>query len=129
MSVIEEGTRTNQHRFSRHKGTALRPVNDRVLVSDMYFGEKKTSGGIILTDDDGQERGVYPRWGKVYAKGHENKDEFNVGDWVLVEHGRWTRGFNMELPDEDEVAVLRTVDASGILAYQKEEPNVAYIGT
>ena len=96
MSVIEEGTRTNQHRFSRHKGTALRPVNDRVLVSDMYFGEKKTSGGIILTDDDGQERGVYPRWGKVYAKGKSNKDEYQVGDWILISHGRWTRGICLE---------------------------------
>ena len=107
----------------------IRPIHDRVIVRQMHFGEMVTKSGLILGSDDGKEHGINPRWGKVYAKGHENKDEFNVGDWVLVEHGRWTRGFNMELPDEDEVAVLRTVDASGILAYQKEEPNVAYIGT
>ena len=107
----------------------IRPIHDRVIVRQMHFGEMVTKSGLILGSDDGKELGIKPRWGKVYAKGHENKDEFNVGDWVLVEHGRWTRGFNMELPDEDEVAVLRTVDASGILAYQKEEPNVAYIGT
>lgn len=107
----------------------IRPIHDRVIVRQMHFGEMVTKSGLILGSDDGKEHGIKPRWGKVYAKGHENKDEFNVGDWVLVEHGRWTRGFNMQLPDEDEVAVLRTVDASGILAYQKEEPNVAYIGT
>ena len=46
----------------------LRPVKNRVLVTDMFFGEQKTKGGIIISDDDGQTRGIYPRWGKVYAK-------------------------------------------------------------
>ena len=125
MSVIEDGTRTNQHRFSRHKGTALRPVNDRVLVSDMYFGEKKTSGGIILTDDDGQERGVYPRWGKVYAKGKSNKDEYQVDDWILIAHGRWTRGICLETENED--IVLRMVEAESILAYSDDPPHEAQV--
>ena len=105
----------------------IRPLHDRVIVREMHFGEMKTSGGLILTADDGKDHGIKPRWGKVYAKGHENKDEFEVGDWILVEHGRWTRGFKMQLPDEIEVAVLRTVDPTGILAYQTEEPDMAYI--
>ena len=105
----------------------IRPLHDRVIVREMHFGEMKTQGGIILTHDDGKDRGIKPRWGKVYAKVHENKDEFEVGDWILVEHGRWTRGFNMQLPDEDEVCVLRTIDPTGIIGYQKEEPDMAYI--
>ncbi len=32
---------------------------DQVLVTDMQFGEQKTSGGIILGDDDGKTRGIY----------------------------------------------------------------------
>ena len=35
----------------------------------------------------------------------------------------------MQLPDEDEVAVLRTIDPTGILAYQKEEPDNAYVSS
>jgi len=106
----------------------IKPIHDRVIVRQMHFDEMVTKGGIILPSDDGKSHGVKPRWGKVYAKGHENKDEFEVGDWVLVEHGRWTRGYNMQLPDEEEVAVLRTVEAEGILAWQKEDPDNAYLG-
>ena len=106
----------------------VRPIHDRVIVRQMNFDEMVTKGGIILPSDDGKSHGVNPRWGKVYAKGHENRDEFEVGDWVLVEHGRWTRGFNMQLPDEEEVAVLRTIEAEGILAWQKEDPDNAYLG-
>ena len=106
----------------------IKPIHDRVIVRQMNFDEMVTKGGIILPSDDGKSHGVKPRWGKVYAKGHENRDEFEVGDWVLVEHGRWTRGFNMQLPDEEEVAVLRTIEAEGILAWQKEDPDDAYLG-
>ena len=49
----------------------ITPLKKRVLVSDMHFGESKTKGGIILTDDDGSEGGIHPRWGKVYAIGDE----------------------------------------------------------
>ena len=52
----------------------LRPIHDRVLVTEMEFGEQKTSGGIIMPGDDGIARGIHPRWGKVIAKGHENND-------------------------------------------------------
>ena len=112
--------------YTVYKGH-IKPIHDRVIVRQMHFGEMQTKSGLILPSDDGKSHGVKPRWGKVYAKGHENKDEFEVGDWVLVEHGRWTRGYNMQLPDEEEVAVLRTVEADGILAWQEEEPDNAYI--
>ena len=40
---------------------SLTAVGNRVLVSDMEFGEQTTKGGIILTSDDGNVRGIYPR--------------------------------------------------------------------
>ena len=55
--------------LSKIKGTPL-AVGNRVIVSDMYFGEQKTTGGLIIKDDDGTTRGIYPRWAKVYSKGH-----------------------------------------------------------
>ena len=69
---------------------SLKPIQNRVLVSHMHFGEQKTAGGLIIRSDDGETRGIYPRWGKVYAKGPTNDDAYEIGDWVLVEHGRWT---------------------------------------
>ena len=36
----------------------LRPIHNRVIVSDMEFGEQTTKGGIIIAADDGNVRGV-----------------------------------------------------------------------
>ena len=99
---------------------SLRPLHDQVIVSDMYFGEQKTKGGLIVLDDDGTSRGIYPRWGKVYAKGPKNKDDYAVGEWVLVEHGRWTRGCKID-NGNDEI-MLRMIEAESILAYSQEKP-------
>lgn len=106
----------------------LKPIRDRVIVSDMHFGEQRSSGGIVILGDDGKDRGIYPRWGKVYAKGPENVDEYQVGDWILVEHGRWTRG--VEIDDgESELKTIRAVDVKCILLWSKEKPNDAMIAS
>jgi co-chaperonin GroES (HSP10) len=106
----------------------FRPIYDLVIVSDMNFGEQVTAGGIIITSDDGKDRGVKPRWGKVYSKGPENKDEYNVGDWILVEHGRWTRGFKVE-DGSGETQTLRTVEGESVCAWQTEKPQDVISGT
>mgnify|MGYP001157135972 FL=1 len=98
----------------------LRPIHDRVLVTEMEFGEQKTSGGIIMPGDDGIARGIHPRWGKVIAKGHENNDDYEVGDWILVEHGRWTRGITLE--NSKGKVVVRAVEAESVLGTSKEKP-------
>jgi co-chaperonin GroES (HSP10) len=107
------------------KGT-VKAVGNRVLVSDMYFGEQVTKGGIVITSDDGKSRGIYPRWAKVYCKGPQNKDPYEIGQWILVEHGRWTRSFKVE--DSDSEKELRMVEAESILAYADERPNETFIG-
>lgn len=103
-----------------------RAIGDRILVTDMNFGEQVTSSGIILTSDDGKTRGVHPRWGKVYSKGPENKDPYSIGDWVLIEHGRWTRGIKM-YDGVDEIEV-RMIDTECVLAWSDEEPEGLLIG-
>lgn len=108
------------------KVKSVKAVSDRVLVSDMYFGEQKTASGLIITSDDGKTRGVYPRWGKVYAKGPHNKEPYEVGQWVYIEHGRWTRGVNIE--DDEGEKTIRMVDPEAILAYADEKPNDIRIG-
>ena len=104
----------------------LKAIGNRVLVTNMNFGEQKTSGGIVLTSDDGKTRGIYPRWGKVYHKGPDNKDSYDVGDWILVEHGRWTRGIALE--DDTGEFEVRMVKAESVLAVSDSKPEEANIG-
>ena len=104
----------------------INPIQDNVLVSDMYFGEQTTEGGLIISDDDGKTRGIYPRWGKVYKKGPNNKDPFEVGQWILVEHGRWSRGFRIN--DGNGEKTLRLIDRKSVLLYSDKKPTGAQLG-
>jgi len=104
----------------------LTPIKDHVLVTDLYFGEQKTKGGIIVRDDNGTARGVYPRWARVWAKGPNNTDPYEVGEYVLIEHGRWTRKIDCDVDGEE--ITLHRVDIDAILAVSNEKPNELQIG-
>lgn len=97
------------HQIQRN---SLRPLNDSVVVADMVFDERITNGGIVLLNDNGKGTGIRPRWAQVYAVGPEQRD-VKVGDWILVAHGRWTRGIEVE--DETGKHTLRRVDPADIL--------------
>ena len=111
--------------FNTVKGN-LKPIKDKVIVSDMHFGEQKTASGIIIRDDDGTAHGVHPRWGRVWAKGPTNEEEYEVGDWILIEHGRWTHGIKLET-DAGDITV-RMVDNKDILMASKDKPNDVILG-
>jgi len=96
------------------------PIKDTVIVSNMEFGMQTTKAGIVLTSDNGKAEGIYPRWGRVWAIGPEQTD-VQVGEWVLVEHGRWGRTVELELNDND-IIELRRVDTKAILATADEKP-------
>lgn len=95
------------------------PLKDHILVHNMEQGEKVTKGGIILSDDNGKDRGIRPRWCQVYKVG-ANIDYVKEGEWILVEHGRWTYGVPLEL-DGNEFYIQR-VDVDGILLAQADKP-------
>ena len=97
----------------------ITPLKKRVLVSDMHFGETKSKGGIILTDDDGTQGGIHPRWAKVYAVGDKQED-VKVGQWLLVAHGRWSRALKVK-KDGAELEV-RMIDENDILLVSDDEP-------
>jgi len=101
----------------------VKPLHDRIIVAEMEFGEVTTAGGIILPSDDGKSEGIKPRWAKVITKGHENNDEYQVNDWVLVTHGRWSRGFKVQETDDSDPVILRTVEAEGVLGWSKDAPS------
>ena len=97
----------------------IQPLNKRVLVCKMRFGDIKTRGGIILLDDDGKEQGIHPRWCQAYAVGPKQED-IRVGQWILVAHGRWTRGMIVEKDGVKEE--VRMVDEKDILLVSDNEP-------
>lgn len=98
---------------------SVRPLHDQVIVSDMEFKERVTSSGIIVLGDDGKSEGIRPRWGRVYAVGPKQKD-YKVGQWIMVAHGRWTRGAKIEVDDEE--ITIRKVDLDEILLVSDEKP-------
>lgn len=102
------------------------PLRDNVLVIDMSFDEQRTATGIIIRSDDGKSEGIKPRWGRVWAVGPEQQD-VNIGEWILVEHGRWTRGINVEDENGNEITI-RMVETKSILLSADEKPNDVYTG-
>ena len=104
------------HQLNKHQ---IHPLNDSVIVSDMVFDERLSTGGIVLLSDNGKSTGIRPRWGQVYAVGPEQQD-VTVGQWVCVAHGRWTRGIEVE--DETGKKALRRVDPKDIMLVSDEQP-------
>jgi co-chaperonin GroES (HSP10) len=104
------------HRIDRNQ---LKPLRDAVIVSEMNFDERLSTGGIVLVKDNGKSSGIRPRWGRVYAVGPD-QHAVKVGTWICVEHGRWTRGLDIE--DEHGKQTLRRVDPKDIMMESDEMP-------
>ena len=104
----------------------LTPTRDKVFVTDMNFDEIKTAGGIILKSDNGKSDGVHPRWCRVWAIGPDQTD-VRVGEWLLIEHGRWTRTIQFEQED-GSVLETRVIDNTGILLVSDTEPTDLIFG-
>ena len=103
------------------------PIRDHVLVSDMEFGEQVTASGIVIKSDNGKSSGVKPRWGRVWAVGPEQK-EVTVGEWICIEHGRWTRTIELEQAD-GSILELRRVETGAIMMSADERPGDVDIRT
>lgn len=101
----------------------IQPIKDHVLVVNMEKGDKVTEGGIIVLDDQGKDRGIRPRWAQVWKVG-PNQDEIRLGQWILVEHGRWTWGIETTIPEgsEDEVYYVQRVDIKAVLLVSDDYP-------
>jgi hypothetical protein len=97
----------------------IQALNDHVLVADMNFGARTTSSGIHLLSDDMRTAGIRPRWAQVYAVGPQQQD-IEVGQWILITHGRWTRGVDIE--DQTGTRTIRRIDTNDILLISDTEP-------
>ena len=105
--------------FEPIKISSLRALRDHVIVTDMEFRERITTGGLILPNDNGQATGIRPRWGRVYAVGPE-QTSVSVGEYVCIAHGRWTRGLDIE--DDEGKRTIRKIDPKDILMSADERP-------
>jgi hypothetical protein len=108
--------------YAPHKLSAdtFRALGNNVLVSDMSFDQRITSGGLILLNDNGRGSGIRPRWGKVYAIGPDQTD-VRIGQWICIAHGRWTRG--IEIEDNSVELTIRRVDPDDILLIADHKPD------
>jgi co-chaperonin GroES (HSP10) len=111
--------------FSAKKVKGIKALSKDVLVINMDMGEQKTAGGLIIQSDDGKAHGVKPRWAKVYKVGSEI-DFIKEGQWILIEHGRWTR--KIKIDDGDGEKEFQKVETKSIIAVANEKPNDFYIG-
>jgi co-chaperonin GroES (HSP10) len=103
-----------------HKIKGLTPLNDNVIVKEMSFEARKLSSGILLLNDDAKTSGIRPRWAEVYAIGPAQQD-VKPGQWVMVEHGRWSRGLEVEV--DNETFTIRRVDPNAIIFVSDEKPD------
>ena len=105
--------------FSPTKVDTMRFFKDHIIVSDMKFDERISKGGIVLLDDDKKSSGIRPRWAKIYGLGPDQDDpQLEIGKWILISHGRWTRGITVETPLGKQT--LRKVDPGDILLVSDE---------
>lgn len=107
------------------KKVKVRALPKDILVIDMDMGEQVSNGGIIVQSDNGKVHGIKPRWAKVYKVGTE-VDYVKEGQWILIEHGRWTRKITID--DGEGEKEFQKVDVASILVVTDEKPNDFYMG-
>lgn len=96
----------------------IEPISNHIIVHNIESTDERVQRGIILLDEDSNNRGIRPRWAQVYKVG---PDQYDVapGSWILIEHGRWTRGVKL-----DDGNVYRKVEPESILIVSDEKPNL-----
>jgi hypothetical protein len=99
------------HSIPREK---IKALGSNIIVSDMEFDTRITQSGLVLPNDNGTALGIRPRWGRVYAVGKDQKD-VQVGQWILVAHGRWTRGVDIDDGEVEHKRTIRKIDPNDIL--------------
>ena len=94
----------------------------KVLVTDLERGSRLING-IIIPDDNGKSEGIRPRWGRVYSIG-EGIDEISVGQWILVENGRWTRMLKIREDDGTYIQVWGVEWPKSVMLVSDEDPDM-----
>lgn len=97
----------------------IQALPGRVMVADIEVGMKKV-GNILVPDDNGLVRGIHPRWGQVVSVGEGLEEDLEPGQWVLIEHGRWSWGLKVDADGVEKK--LHGIDPAAILLVADEDP-------
>jgi hypothetical protein len=116
MMILMEGTLTK-----------LRALPDRILATKGDFGEHVTKSGLIIRGTNGTNAGIVPRWFQVFEIG-TNVKTIKQGQWILVEHGRWTSGINVDDDRLDKDDLVWQIDPNGILGVSDHKPDNLGLG-
>ncbi len=119
MAVENPFDQKRGYQFGINIDGEIRPLHNTVIVTEMNFEGRQLQSGIVLLGDDGKTDGIRPRWARVYAIGPEQQD-ISVGQWVLIEHGRWSRGLKI-IKDGEEI-LIRRADPEAIIFVSDEKP-------
>lgn len=111
------------HTKNHYSFNTLKPLHNNVFITDIEEGMKLSRGGLILLNDNMSATGIHPRWGRVFAVGPDVED-IVVGEWVLVEHGRWTNRIDVTLDGED-VQLWRIDYPDAVMLATDEDPRLA----
>lgn len=104
----------------------VRPLSRDILVYNMDMGEQITAAGIIVGSDDGKSHGVKPRWAQVYKVGSDCEIDVEPQQWLLIEHGRWTR--KIKIHDGVSEKEIQKIQVSAVLAVTDQKPNDISLG-
>ena len=96
----------------------IRLLKKNILAYELEFGIQ-IHNGIIIPDDDATLHGIHARWAKVYKVGPDI-DDLKPGDYILIDHGRWSRGFKVDEGDGD--VLVRWVDYKDVFIVTDEKP-------
>ncbi len=100
----------------------VKAMPGKVLVTDLERGSRIING-IIIPDDNGKSEGIRPRWGKVYSVG-EGIDEITVGQWILIENGRWTRMLKIREDNGNQIQVWGVEWPQSVMLVSDEDPEM-----
>jgi len=120
MAVENPFDQKRGYQFGVEIDGKIQPLKNNIIVTDMSFEGRQLSSGIVLLGDDGKTDGIRPRWARVYAVGPEQQD-VRVGQWVLVEHGRWSRG--LKIIKNGEETIIRRIDPEAVIFVSDTEPD------
>lgn len=97
-------------------------LKNNILGYELEFGEQKLKSGLILKNDDMTETGIHPRWCRIYkvSKQIEKDYDIHAGQYVLLDHARWSTGFLLD--EGDGPVMVRYLDYKEIFLVSDEKP-------
>lgn len=91
-----------------------------IVATHMDTDGERVHKGIIIPAEGSTSRGIHARWCKIFKIGSEVTD-VKEGQWVYVEHGRWT--YAIDIKDETgEKMNVWVLDPEAIMVVADAKP-------